>query len=414
MVSVSTSKSLYCGALVASLVVACGKTKTETEYVEKPQTTNPQSQNPQGPTAGSPTDPAKTSDAIGVEIKNFAQVNSQALAQGAQLEFGLKNAGAQVSGVKFMCALDLANSVGSSAAQECSSPYTVRAQANGQYTFTVYSVHTSSGVKSNSSQVTFTINNGGARQKVGGLFDVTMPAGFHKVYWSSPYAAAGSTTIQTLDRNSDLAALKASVCHFLPPQQSQPLNYCEWTLESAEPFSQVISNNSLKIASDSTLIPTVVQPQNGEVRAFSINVYPDRMPVPIPAPNSLPPNRLIDNTCGQRNVTPIAEYTVIFQNPGVVRPLLGCQIQRPEDSKYYIFVATNFGQLMPATQTPMNGPFSIFRGPGPQAPMQFLTTAEMMVEVGPFPGEIALSGQPIEDARDFIQAFVNYAPNARN
>lgn len=443
MINVSPSKTLYCGAVVASLFVGCGKAKKEVVYVNQPQTTANQTTGNQVS-----TDPAKTSDALAVEIKNFSTISNQSIQNGSQIEFGLKNSSGQISGVSYKCSLDRAGSTGTSLAQDCASPYQVKAPADGQYTFTVYASHASSSSISNLSQVTFSIGNGyGSGQpgnggisvggtsiggsvgpqsiQVGDLFMVTVPVGMHMVYRASTHEYTGYQKFKMIDRRMDNAApfplncgqnMEMQVTEMSPAGRA--LNYCEMTPSisynaEGSPYNNqyrfitmnTMSYNSLQIASDSTLVQAANSPQHAgpsELSKLSINVFTNPNLQNRPANNQWQAQfatefsqtvSLLQITCGGQNIQYMgnaASFQGYFNWSVAVSPLFGCVY--PRNGKYFVSVGTfpmdRVGQYVPGPQCDWNCWSAQNFGN--------VRAAEIVVEMGPFsypPATVGLAPQ---------------------
>ncbi len=385
---INSSKSLYCAALVASLVVSCGKAKKETVYVTQPPATNPNSTN-----VPMPSDPASQSDLLAVEIKNFSQISGKGIQNGGQIEFALKNSASQISGIQYKCSMEQPANSGSAGAQACTSPYTVRAQADGQYTFTVYATHSSSSVVGNASQVTFTVGAGygsgsgsggygggvstngqvsisNQTYQVGDLLMVNIPAGMHMVYHSQ-FIGSGFPKFRIIDGTmNDAAAPYPMYCR---PQQSGeriiqdrtltgiPVNYCEMSqfISPNSPGSpgenqfrwmnmNTMSYNSLAMASDATL-GRGSQPRldNESVAGMYVNVFTNmagrpstQAQAPFTNEFSQTVSRLQMN-CGSEPIRFIGVAPIwqgYFNGTIAVNPMFACT--HPRDGKWYVSVGS--------------------------------------------------------------------------
>lgn len=378
---INRAKSLYCAAIVASLVVGCGKAKKETVYVAQPPTSNGQPNSNQN----LPTDPASQTDLLAVQITNFSQLSGQAVQNGAQIEFGLRNVTSQVSGIQFKCSLDQSGSVGANAAQTCTSPYTVRPQTEGQYTFTVYAVHSSSGAVGNASQVNFTYgagyptNNGpmptgntGSYQnyQVGDLLMVNVPYGMHMVYHSQ-FLGTGFPKFRIIDGSmNDSAAPYPIYCR---QQQTgerliqdrtltgMPVNYCEMSqfINPNSPGSPMenqfrwmnmntMAYNSFAMASDATLgRGNMARLDNESLAGMYVNVFTNMTGRPLTQAQAPFTNEFsqtvsrLQMNCGSEPIRYIGTAPIwqgYFNGTIAVNPMFGCTHAR--DGKWFVSIGS--------------------------------------------------------------------------
>lgn len=466
MINVSTSKTLYCGALVATILVGCGKAKEKTVYVTQPQTTNPQTTSQTGQTQ-LPSDPAKQTDLLAVEIKNFSRINNQNLQQGTQIEFALKNSASQISGVEFKCAVERSGSTGTVVAQSCTSPYLLKTQGEGQYTFTVYAAHSSSPAVGNSSQVSFTVGSGyyngtggnpsggytgggygggnysGAAGgygsqgiQVGDMLLVTVPSGMHTVYRSSTFDQPGYLKFRMIDASMhDSAAPYPMSCRQnqnfeqLVPDYSpagRQLSYCEVTPPIApnsagDPFynafrwmnMNTMSYNSLAIASDGTLgAQGTPQQMNGPTLSrMYVNVFTNMSGQPVTQAQSMFTNEFsqtvsrLQISCGSQSIQYLgsaATFQGYFNWSVAVSPLFGCV--NPRGGKWYVNVGTfPMDQITP--MVPSCG-WNCWAGQN----FTNRRAAEIVAEIGPFDYPPAPMGLAPDAQRMMLQHIKRLTP----
>lgn len=383
---INRAKSLYCAALVAGLIVGCGKAKKETVYVAQPPT-NGQPNN----TQNLPSDPASQTDLLAVEITNFSQVSGQSVQNGAQIQFALKSSASQVSGIQYKCSLEQTGSLGTNAAQACTSPYTVRPQTDGQYTFTVYAVHNSSGAVGNASQVTFAVGvaypgnggagypgNGGAgtnnqgyqSYQVGDLLMVNVPYGMHMVYHSQ-FLGSGFPRFRIIDGSmNDSAAPYPIYCRAQQTGErliqdrtltGMPVNYCEMSqfINPNAPGSPMenqfrwmnmntMAYNSFAMSSDATLgRGSLARLDNESLAGMYVNVFTNMTGRPLTQAQAPFTNEFsqtvsrLQMNCGSEPIRYIGTAPIwqgYFNGTIAVNPMFGCTHAR--DGKWFVSIGS--------------------------------------------------------------------------
>ncbi|MCX6116898.1 MAG: hypothetical protein NT027_05110 [Proteobacteria bacterium] len=330
MVKNSKVQTVFCAGLVAMLLNSCGKKEDkETVYVQAPQATQPVAVQPT-PTPsvqkGFPTDAEKVVSALNVVVRNKDTLTSKALPKGqASIEFGLSDTSVSgVSGIVYKCKLERRSSQGTALAEACTSPKVLNLTQDGQFTFTVFAVHTETGSTGLSNSVDIAVGNaivsnggtagggstgggstggsisgGGSMQpvsmQVGDMFNVTVPEGFHMVYRSSTFDEPGRLQLQIIDGGYtvDNAAPYHYSCQVsdrrmtMMTSAGDSIKYCQARPSinfnaSGDPFfntfrwdsQNMISYNGIMISSDSSLeVSDIIGAQDPSMARMSINVF---------------------------------------------------------------------------------------------------------------------------------------------
>jgi hypothetical protein len=413
------------GAFVVAMAMAltsCGKGKTKTVYVNNPET--PQQTNPSA--MPFPSDSARQMDLLAVEITNFASVNGQAMRDGSQIDFRLRNSQAQIYGVQYKCVIEQAGRAGTVQPRDCSSPYRVDISKPGQYRFTVFAVHPQSSVSGHPAQVTYAVGQSsggglgpsgvsgqGSEVQVGDLFLVGIPQGMHVVYRTSTFDQPGAIRRRMIDASmGDTAAPYPLNCgqtgnpadfQQLVPDvtpMGQQLQYCETSLplNYNVPSDFTMSYNSLGLSSDASLSSQPMVDVFGDVPSrLYINVFTQIPGVrPTNQFNSMFTNEFsatasrMQLSCGM-NPPEYLGTAQIFQGYYAgqmgASHLYGCPSKR--NGKTYVNVAAFVvDQVSPLNQMP-NCDWRCLR----EQNMANQRAAEIVVEFGPFDQEVTSRGQ---------------------